>query len=752
MGQDLYSRILSSLLLMAIGLAPLMGCGSKEPAPVAKTVSELASGELIRQMNAQQDQQKAEQRAAQKAALNDLNDTSALKQEPLKKGTFTTTSAGYVDLATFSGPLAFLAVGTTPCLAENPEVDPAAANLETRAQASIQKLMTCMARLGDRQALIERTIRHFMNFDDAHGSPYSLRTMEELSTALTESDPDPSEVFADASKKALFREVRVKFTDSDLTELRALLVRRASEVAFLAREVLSIVHYRPLLFKHFVSHSRIAALIALEQVTNDSTVTPLKTANALRDALTPFGFKFIPDLTRYTSFSILTPWIYVYLLPEVMNGDFMDLVVKDNRDQPFKVLASHQNDLLGPQSFIDATFDTFKKFRNQDNPKSSILSESPPASLVFNPITVKVAFLDTGIDYIQYPQLGMFLGNGKGGHLGQIDFSDLDNNPWAPYFGSLNHGSGTMGTFLTLMSQLSPDLLSLRQVELASWKVFSLRSFLAGAPYTNLSHTDARISFTIPQAIVNRVDTLKVNPHPDIVSMSLAGEVIEKFMKMDRIDILKSATWLWVMAAGNEGENIEVQKNSCFSDVPEEDRLDKNILCVGAIVRTSEEDRIAVYSNYGDRVDLYAYETYDERCPNGTSCSTPAITTAAAILKGKYPALTPALIKSALLAASQERTMPVDGLLRLRADGTAEDRQTRKIRFFDPLTMMPRALAEAKKLADTLASSQSAVVQASLHSGTSVNSNSPAHPPTGSLPPAGGKPSAPSASSRALHH
>ncbi len=71
-------------------------------------------------------------------------------------------------------------------------------------------------------------------------------------------------------------------------------------------------------------------------------------------------------------------------------------------------------------------------------------------------------------------------------------------------------------------------------------------------------------------------------------------------------------------------------------------------------------DKIAGYSNYGSKVDLYAYESYSDLCPNGTSCSTPAISGAAAAVAAKYPELTPEQIKSVLLEASERRTLEVD--------------------------------------------------------------------------------------------
>jgi subtilisin family serine protease len=115
------------------------------------------------------------------------------------------------------------------------------------------------------------------------------------------------------------------------------------------------------------------------------------------------------------------------------------------------------------------------------------------------------------------------------------------------------------------------------------------------------------------------------------------------------------------MAAGNEGVQADTDKVPvCLSDVPADKRVDNRILCVGALRHDILADKIAGYSNFGDRVDVYAYESYIDLCPNGTSCSTPAVSGAAAAVAAQYPDLSPEEIKAVLVESAETRTLEVD--------------------------------------------------------------------------------------------
>jgi subtilisin family serine protease len=188
----------------------------------------------------------------------------------------------------------------------------------------------------------------------------------------------------------------------------------------------------------------------------------------------------------------------------------------------------------------------------------------------------------------------------------------------------------------------------------------------------------------------------RVSPH--IVSMSLSFPSWSFRNKDGQRDFLKRAPWLWVMAAGNSATDIGLERRTCFGDVPSEYRKDDAILCVGALEKGMTGDRIAHYSNFGTRVDVYAYDSYIRHCPNGTSCATPAISAAAAVIKAKFPAMTTAQLKQAIVAASVERDLEI-APRPARSPLAPASRPTgvkRRVRVFDPATMIPKALEQAR--------------------------------------------------------
>ena len=107
--------------------------------------------------------------------------------------------------------------------------------------------------------------------------------------------------------------------------------------------------------------------------------------------------------------------------------------------------------------------------------------------------------------------------------------------------------------------------------------------------------------------------------------MSMGFKTYEYMKIAEKENVLLEADqWLWVIAAGNAGTDVSAEESvGCFNDVPEDFRPDSRILCIGAVVPGNdgdkEKDEIAGYSNFGERVDVFTYQSFNERCAAGTS-------------------------------------------------------------------------------------------------------------------------------------
>jgi hypothetical protein len=351
------------------------------------------------------------------------------------------------------------------------------------------------------------------------------------------------------------------------------------------------------------------------------------------------------------------------------------------------------------REFLSDWLTTYRDYRDQDQPAFP-LHPMPSAQ------AVRIALIDTGVDWIEHPDLGEYLGLGREGELQQIDFADGDQNSWAPATGDLAHGSGVMATLLTLMARVDSSVLDARKVDIALWKTASIRSMVAVGVDPDLRQFDLRQEFSFIEAflkpvlsvVLGKVVTGSVAEGlpalgviPDIVSVSALFPLQKVISLLGNSAVLKSAPWLWVMAAGNEGREVSLNEgDSCMRDLPEEIRPAQQIICVGSIRRGILRDTIASYSNYGEGVDLYTYDTYSGLCPSGTSCATPAISAALGLLKAKHPQLTPIQLRTILLSSAQEKALNIEG--------APPERQTVRVKVFDPLTMMSRAYQSASRV------------------------------------------------------
>ncbi len=563
--------------------------------------------------------------------------------------------------------------GADPC----PGVaNPAPTMTEVERLAAAKDLGACFRTLTESARMSMGAISFFEAYQPLPSAPLSWMSAAELAQTLRTDFQDPSSLYATSSP--LLARIRNRYSDEDLQELTRLIARRQDAFQELAARVYSAMENRPALIQSMLGVNRWAALQAMKDHREDPT--GLAQATAVQLALG----SAIPSPRRLANYPVILfqPYALMALIP----GPGREVQPLDpDQENPFRVVLPLLSQLGGSAQRIQGILTTYRELREKDN---APMPEHPPASSD----AVRVAFFDTGIDFQQYSELGLFAGQGMAGAISQGDYADLDSNPWSPALGALAHGSGTLGTLLTLISQQAPELLRDRRIEVAMWKTFSLRSILAGPPYSDLSSVDPRNPTAFSDGLIARIDGEGVKPK--IVSVSLGGETETFIQKAHKSDVLLRAPWLWVMAAGNEGQDVHARHTSCFDDIGAERRLDARILCVGALKRMdgpTASPRIAEYSNFGNRVDLYAFETYDERCPNGTSCSTPAISAAAAILAAKYPESTVEQIKIILVESSEIQTLEVD------SRNPSVPRVSREVRVFDPVTMMPVALARAER-------------------------------------------------------
>ncbi|MGE0616934.1 MAG: S8/S53 family peptidase [Bacteriovoracia bacterium] len=496
--------------------------------------------------------------------------------------------------------------------------------------------------------------------------PISQLTVASLKTLLEKRVKEydaltPADLFISSAKQSVASpigegiRVRGGFSDADFSDWIALAHRRRDALVLAEKQIFAAMEKHSDFFARMAAGDiRFKILQVLRETAGD--VEGRQTAQGLTALLQGSGAA-TPDLGDQSTypFSLLHPYAIESAVPTEHGALPMFATVANPFGGPMRerMGATAVGDAL-----TDANVAVYRAFVKLDNPKLP-----DPGAPAAHP--VRVAYIDSGIDFVSQPELGLFMNKQDQGGLRSYDYTDDDANPWMPLVGSLGHGTGTSATLLTLMAKLDPQALLDDRLDLAMWKVASLQTLMGGAPYTNFGAWTARIA-PVVDAIIHQMNLVETHQAaaPDVVSISMAFRAHHVAKALGREDWVSRAPWLWVMAAGNSGAEVERDRASCLTDVPADQRPADRLLCVGALARADAADAqgetfITHYSNHGQYVDVYAYESYDKLCPNGTSCATPAITAAAALLKSRRPELTPAQIRETIVRAAVEQEVDV---------------------------------------------------------------------------------------------
>lgn len=654
---------------MAVALGGA-GCGPKptvglpaETARLEQAVSNLRSGAVIRSMNDD----------LQTHVSHDLSSAVAVPGDGIK-----------------SRPPK--APGKDPC----PEVEPLAQSASEEAWASgLKKFGACLRRAMEPVDVARGALIDEITFGRSlTEKPLSRMSDSELTQLLRDDFRTPGALAGLSDQEAPQRsKLRNRFEDRELDELARLAKKltarlSAAEAVFFA----AVEAHRPLV-EHFARTSnRYELLLALGDYAAQGQ-SAMALASKIVDIVGARGMSVPSDLQSFPV-AMLRPWSIVAVSPdEGHEGD----PLHEPLENPFQIALRALAQMGGPDSLVAAQRARYVALRSSENPPMP----SHPAP---DAQAVRIALADTGVDFLRYPELGEFLSNGQSGTMGSFDFEDNDADPYLPADGLDAHGSGAAATVLTVLSHFAPDALLARKVDLAMWKLGTIRDQLA-APYLGLVSWQSREA--MPEALIREATDPQFVLKPKIVSISALFSLQPYLEHSHHADAVLKAPWLWVMAAGNEGVPLnQDQVPACLGDVPPQNRVDARILCVGALTHGILQDKIAGYSNYGDRVDLYAYESYIDLCPNGTSCSTPAVSGAAAAVAAQYPELSPEEIKAVLVEAAESRTLEVDtsttpvtagsggGAV---VGGSSGPTHARTVKVLDPARMMPQVMAVAAR-------------------------------------------------------
>jgi cell wall-associated protease len=155
----------------------------------------------------------------------------------------------------------------------------------------------------------------------------------------------------------------------------------------------------------------------------------------------------------------------------------------------------------------------------------------------------------------------------------------------------------------------------------------------------------------------------------------------------DAIKYAEKKDVLFVHAAGNDGENIDLDENGNFPNDSEDNKKEfaSNVITIGAINNQYGKNIIASFSNYGAfNVDVYAPgEEIYATIPNnkykylqGTSMASPNVAGVAALIRSYYPNLSAKQVKQILMDSGTP--LPADVILGENQDINAKSDKTSK--------------------------------------------------------------------------